>query len=599
MLKYPYVIAPNDQLTKEFPVFTLENADVGQHIPSFFANCLTESSPEFAEKFARGGYKQDRGFMAQIGSAILNGDTTHFELLDNQRRAFHLCLATAREKVKSSGERKSVVIVEGPPGSGKSAVAANLWASLVSDAATAAGNVSLVTTSQSQSSNWTRLIDMAAADRVGRGVARKATSFVPLSTPRLGQLRQISGNPHLYKSAAEWRENFDQFSASGEKFSLGSETNGTLISIVDEAHALIDPSREFGVGQFGFVTGLGPQAFHIIRCSKVTVFLLDPKQSFRARENTRVADIESWAEELGATVERVSLAGSQFRCAGSAEYVAWVDSLLGGASAELNRVFASAWHAAKADSEGVAVASAGNVFAFPSRKIAGSLNVKIALAASAGRDYDVFSTESRLPRMEFQVFEYPHQMEAALRNKQVGNRIRLASTYSRPWKTRGSGYPHQFPPEHMDFHERSITSEGNSNFWSRPWNFVPREDYTPFVLGREGFPIAVDPLCEVGCTYAVRGFDFDYLGVLWLEDVAWRDGRWVVNPEFVHESGITQIRNRAVQEISAGAAGQATEELLAKVCQAYRILLTRAIKGIYLCVPDKVTREHILSSLSG
>jgi predicted RNase H-like HicB family nuclease len=34
-----------------------------------------------------------------------------------------------------------------------------------------------------------------------------------------------------------------------------------------------------------------------------------------------------------------------------------------------------------------------------------------------------------------------------------------------------------------------------------------------------------DPLCEVGCPYAVRGFDFDYLGLLWLGDLLWGDGR--------------------------------------------------------------------------
>jgi DUF2075 family protein len=34
-----------------------------------------------------------------------------------------------------------------------------------------------------------------------------------------------------------------------------------------------------------------------------------------------------------------------------------------------------------------------------------------------------------------------------------------------------------------------------------------------------------DPLCEVGCPCAVRGFDFDYLGLLWLGDLLWGDGR--------------------------------------------------------------------------
>ena len=52
---------------------------------------------------------------------------------------------------------------------------------------------------------------------------------------------------------------------------------------------------------------------------------------------------------------------------------------------------------------------------------------------------------------------------------------------------------------------------------------------------KAGVPIAlpiwvgVDPLCEVGCPYVVRGFDYDYVGVLWLSDLVWR-GRWVTQP---------------------------------------------------------------------
>lgn len=106
-----------------------------------------------------------------------------------------------------------------------------------------------------------------------------------------------------------------------------------------------------------------------------------------------------------------------------------------------------------------------------------------------------------------------------------------------------------------------------------------------------------DPLCEVGCPYAVRGFDFHYVGLLWLDDLLWRGGQWVVNVSNVHESGIKLIRTRAAREGSLAPAGPHGEILRQKVVRAYRILMTRAIHGMYVWVPDDETREHLARSL--
>ena len=65
----------------------------------------------------------------------------------------------------------------------------------------------------------------------------------------------------------------------------------------------------------------------------------------------------------------------------------------------------------------------------------------------------------------------------------------------------------------------------------------------------------------------MRGFDFDYIGLLWLNDLIWRNGPY----------GRT---------------------LLAKVRQSYRILLTRAIHELYVWIPDEETRQHVSVSPS-
>jgi uncharacterized protein len=203
-----YTTAPNEQLARDYPIFTTASEDASKCFPEFFQTRLTEPDEEFAIRFATGRYRQERGFVAQIGAQILDPESTPFELLDNQRRAFALCKAVVDEcfLTHRAAERpKRVVIINGPPGSGKSAIAARLWASLATDNRLPEGDVVFTTTSQSQNSNWSSIFDQLAAEG-GEGLVRKATIFTPLTTHRLGQLRQAHGEAFL-ADASEWRTN--------------------------------------------------------------------------------------------------------------------------------------------------------------------------------------------------------------------------------------------------------------------------------------------------------------------------------------------------------------------------------------------------------
>ena len=116
-----YAESPNHELASRYPLFTVAPEDVSEGFPQFFRTRLSAPDETFANAFATGRYRQDRGFVAQIGRQILDPNAQVFELLDNQRTAFSICSAIIREIFMGSNSAavsKKVVVIKGPPGSG-------------------------------------------------------------------------------------------------------------------------------------------------------------------------------------------------------------------------------------------------------------------------------------------------------------------------------------------------------------------------------------------------------------------------------------------------------------------------------------------------
>jgi hypothetical protein len=597
-----YNLPPNDGLTGEFPCFSFRESDLKSPFPAFIAETITEPDVAFATAFEQGTYKQDRGFVRQIGAQILDPKESPFVLLDNQRRAFAMCRAQVQSAISRQGSStaKKVIVIAGPPGSGKSVVAAKIWASLATDKDMPEGPIVFTSTSASQNSNWAHLFASTAHSVAGAGVVKKATSYTPITPQTLGTLRKKHGE-ELLEDATAWRENLQLIRNLGTPISKGAHDGEYLVSVVDEAHALINPEHPEGRGQYGFVPGLGPQAYHIMRVSKVAIFLLDERQSFRTRENTTVTDLRKWASELGAEFFTVSLEGHQFRCAGSKEYVDWVEAVLGGESPDACRVLASAWY--EKSPQFVSVPTPENVISFPASE-------ELERAAEAPGEFRVSRKSHSYERplkgtLDFQIFGDPATMEDALRERiSEGNSARLLAPYARPWKTRpdakGKGFarPHDLPAAMKDI-VIPYGEDGETKTWAKIWNHILKNgsDYSAFIQAREGTRMSADQLCEVGCPYTVRGFDWDYVGILWFSDLIFDvgKGRWFANPAHVHEAGFSTLTARAKKERDRG--GPHHQNLLEAVAKCYRILLTRPVRGIYLWFEDPSTRKYIESVL--
>lgn len=90
---------------------------------------------------------------------------------------------------------------------------------------------------------------------------------------------------------------------------------------------------------------------------------------------------------------------------------------------------------------------------------------------------------------------------------------------------------------------------------------------------------------QVGSIYSVQGFEFDYVGVIWGEDLVWRGDRWVAQLDKNKDGTFKK---------ELGMDGDAVTMLK----QVYRVLLTRGMRGTMLTILDQETRMHVESRLA-
>jgi len=534
---YPYT-----NLVSQYPVFSSQTEEIQTEFPDYLANYLKKPDYDFAQKFERGIYAQNRSLVDQIASLVLDDSKTIFVLLDEQRLGYELCLDEIdRLLQKTDNNEKGMIIIEGPPGSGKSVLAAKLWATLVKDERIK-GNVVFTSTSSAQHSNWKTFFRRQAGRRAG-GVVIRSNSYSPGFPAGWVKQKRAQG---FEIEMSEWENNLDIFHTEHKD---RTKDNLFDVSIVDEAHALIDPSvpDRGGIKNAGWSMAAGPQGYHIIRASKFSIFLLDAEQSYRDNETTTNNNLVKWAEKLGVEqILRISLGNSQFRCGGSKEYIEWLEYTLDLSS---NSNINNNW---RKDSTG------------------------------QGHYY-------------FELVKDPKELDEKLTyHMERGKSVRLAASYSREWITKGIQNSHELPPKKKDFfipYERN----GEKYYWARIWNYVQKNDYSSFVQAVPGSKMSEDPLCEVGCPYVMRGFDFDFLGILWLDDLYWDDnfGKWMVHLDNVYETAWSLTLARAKKEYSKGVIGENTETVIQQLQRGYRILLSRAIYGIYVWIENPITRKHI------
>ena len=199
-----------------------------------------------------------------------------FVLLGEQRAAYELVMHEVAQARRA--DHKTIVIITGGPGSGKSVIALSLMGELARQ-----GHTVLHATG---SRSFTQTLRVVA----GKGSTRVKSMF----------------------------KYFNSF--------MEAEPNSLDVLILDEAHRI----RETSVNRYTkkHLRTERPQVDELMAAARVPVFLLDQYQVVRPGELGTVEEIRDYAADKGFQVREVSL-DDQFRCGGSEGYITWVRRLLG------------------------------------------------------------------------------------------------------------------------------------------------------------------------------------------------------------------------------------------------------------------------------
>ncbi len=173
---------------------------------------------------------------------------------------------------------------------------------------------------------------------------------------------------------------------------------------------------------------------------------------------------------------------------------------------------------------------------------------------------------------DFDIVDSPEELDALIRARaEEGNTARLVAGYCWPWSA---------PRE-----DGTLVDDVRIGNWSRPWNARPNATGLAEGIPKSHYwasePGGVD---QVGCIYTAQGFEFDYAGVIFGDDLVYRPRRgWVGRREYSKDGGL----KRGVSE----------EEFTALVKNTYRVLLSRGLKGCYVYFTDEVTRDFVESRM--
>ncbi len=266
-----------NKILNDYPVYCKEDTTV---IAEKIKELLIKGDGlEIFNRFMQSRIRPSKKLLDNVKGIIK--EDVRYSLINEQLVAKNIIWSKVR-KTSSRQIQKSVVIVNGGPGTGKSVIALNLLAEL----AEKGKNVMYACKSKSFRDGLKNLVGGRAGN-----LFTNLYAFLP----------------------AKIKE------------------NSIDVILVDEAHR-IEKTSNYRYLAKEYQTDM-PQVDQLIRAAKTSVFFIDDNQVVRAGEIGNSKLIVEAASRFDAKVDIVEL-HSQFRCMGSNDYLAWIEHVLGYSTTE-------------------------------------------------------------------------------------------------------------------------------------------------------------------------------------------------------------------------------------------------------------------------
>ena len=257
------------KLIRESPIYTADDVD---SLKLYLSGKLERGKgTDVLKKIEASKYRPSKKLMDQVSNVIKH--KPEYILLDEQLIAYDKVIACAKKGFQD--KNKTVIIIKGGPGTGKSVVAINLMADLLNEGFNA--------------------------------------QYATGSKTFTETLRKVIGS----RGAVQ----FNYFNGYGQ-----AENNAVDVLICDEAHRI----RETSANRFTprHLRTKRPQIEELIKVAKVIVFFIDDDQIVRPNEIGSVAYIKEFASKDHCNIFEYEL-DVQFRCNGSEAFINWIDNTLG------------------------------------------------------------------------------------------------------------------------------------------------------------------------------------------------------------------------------------------------------------------------------
>jgi uncharacterized protein len=442
------------EIMKDFPLFAKE--DVPALSDYLKVRLSSGQGLEVFNRFSSSPVGPTKKLLEHT-SSMIKGQKV-FNLLEDQLAAYYAILDRAKKASKL--RTKCVILVRGGPGTGKSVIALNVIAELLSR---------------------------------GQIVFHATGSAAFTST-----LRKIVGT-----RAASLFKFFNSFT--------NARRDSIDVLVCDEAHRI----RKTSVSRYTPKESRKdrPQLDELMDAAKVSVFFIDDYQVVRPYELGSTDLIRKTAADHGAELFEFELK-TQFRCCGSDGYLNWLDNALG-------------------------VRETTNTMLTNNEK------------------------------MDFRIFKSPESLYDAIKkkNEEKPNSARMVAGFCWPWSDPN---PDGTLKEDVAIGNFRMTWEAKNE--ARVARGIPPAKLWAF-----------DPngVNQMGSIYTIQGFEFDYVGVVFGDDLEWNPARkdWIGRPENSADAAVKRDKNDFVKYVK----------------NAYRVLLTRGMMGCYVYFINKETENYFRS----